>query len=135
MNTSVEVLENSQVKLIVEVGETEVAKAIDTAYNEMKKDFNVQGFRKGKVPKAMIEKMYGPQVFFNNAADIIIDETISEAVRENDINVVARMRQGDLSVVDMSKEKMKYTAILAVKPEVELGEYLLLDTVSPEAYN
>ncbi|OON92451.1 MAG: trigger factor [Epulopiscium sp. Nele67-Bin002] len=123
MNTSVEVLENSQVKLIVEVGQGEVTKAIDSAYKEMKKDFNVQGFRKGKVPKAMIEKMYGSEVFFNNAADIIIDNTFGKAIMDNDIKVVARLRKGDLTVEKMSKDAMKYTAIIAIKPVVELGQY------------
>lgn len=123
MNTEVKALENSIVSLTVEVGAAEVTKAIDKAYNEMKKDFNMPGFRKGKVPKAMVEKMYGPEVFFNKAADILIDETLGKAIEENKIEIAARLRQGDVEVTEMSKEGMKYIANITVKPEVELGEY------------
>lgn len=123
MNTEVKALENSIVSLTVEVGAEEVTKAVSKAYNEMKKDFNMPGFRKGKVPKAMIEKMYGTEVFYNKAADIIIDETLAKAVEENEIAMAARLRQGDLEVVEMTNEGMKYIAHITVKPEVELGEY------------
>lgn len=123
MNTEVKALENSIVSLTVEVGADVVATAVTKAYNEMKKDFNMPGFRKGKVPKAMIEKMYGQEVFFNKAADIIIDETLAKAVEENKIDMAARLRQGDIEVAEMSKDGMKYIANITVKPEVELGEY------------
>ncbi|MEG1296932.1 MAG: trigger factor [Niameybacter sp.] len=123
MNTEVKVLENSIVALTVEVGQEVVAAAVNKAYNEMKKDFNMPGFRKGKVPKAMVEKMYGPEVFFNKAADIIIDDTLGKAVEENKIAMAARLRQGDVEVAEMSKEGMKYIAHITVRPEVELGEY------------
>lgn len=127
MNTQVKELENSMVALTVEVGADVVTGAINKAYNEMKKDFNMPGFRKGKVPKAMIEKMYGAEVFFNKAADIIIDETLGKAVEENKINMAARLRQGDLEVVEMTKEGMKYVANVTVRPTVELGEYKNLE--------
>ncbi|MHC1748865.1 MAG: trigger factor [Cellulosilyticaceae bacterium] len=123
MNTQVEILEKSQVKLTVEVGAKEVSEAIAKAYTAMKKDFNMPGFRKGKVPRAMVEKMYGVEVFFNKAADILIDETLYTAMEENNIQIAARIRQGELNVDEMTKEGMKYTAIVAVKPEVTLGEY------------
>ncbi len=123
MSTQVEKMEKSQVKLTVEVEGAKVVKAIDKAYEAMKKDFNVQGFRKGKVPKAMIEKMYGVEVFFNKAADILIDETLFEAIEENKIEIAARIRPNELEVTEMSKEGMKYTAIVTVKPEVTLGDY------------
>lgn len=127
MNTQVKELENSMVALTVEVGADVVTGAINKAYNEMKKDFNMPGFRKGKVPKAMIEKMYGAEVFFNKAADIIIDETLGQAVEENKIAMAARLRQGDLEVVEMTKEGMKYVANVTVRPTVELGEYKNLE--------
>lgn len=123
MNTQVEVLEKSQVKLTVEVGAKEVSEAIAKAYTAMKKDFNMPGFRKGKVPRAMVEKMYGVEVFYNKAADILIDETLYTALEEQNIQIAARIRQGELSVEEMSQEGMKYTAIIAVKPEVTLGDY------------
>lgn len=123
MNTQVEKMEKSQVKLSVEVNGEKVTQAIDKAYQEMKKDFNVQGFRKGKVPRAMVEKMYGIEVFFNKAADILIDETLWDAIDENKIEIAARIRPNELEVNDMTKESIKYTAIVTVKPEIELGEY------------
>lgn len=123
MNTQVEKLENSQVSLTVEVGAEQVEKAISSAYNTMKKDFAVPGFRKGKVPRAMIEKMYGVQVFFNKAADMLIDETLNKAIEDNDIAIAARIREGELEVTEMTKQSMKYVAKVTIKPEVELGEY------------
>ena len=92
MNTQVEVMEKSQVKLTVEVDGAQVAKAVNAAYESMKKDFNVPGFRKGKVPRAMIEKVYGVEVFYNKAADILIDETLFNAIEENNIKISARIR-------------------------------------------
>ena len=127
MSTQVEKMEKSQVKLTVEVEGAKVVKAIDKAYEAMKKDFNVQGFRKGRVPKAMIEKMYGVEVFFNKAADILIDETLFEAIEENKIEISARIRPNELEVTEMSKDGMKYTAIITVKPEVTLGDYKELE--------
>ncbi len=123
MNTQVETMEKSQVKLTVEVEGAKVASAIDKAYEVMKKDFNIQGFRKGKVPRAMIEKMYGVEVFFNKAADLLIDETLFAAIEENKIDIAARIRPNELEVTEMSKDGMKYTAIVTVKPEVTLGDY------------
>ncbi len=123
MNAQVEVMENSQVKLTVEVEGAQVAKAVDAAYESMKKDFNVQGFRKGKVPRAMVEKMYGVEVFYNKAADILIDETLFEAIEENKIAISARIRPNELEVTEMNKDGMKYTALITVKPEVTLGDY------------
>lgn len=123
MNTQVEVMEKSQVKVTVEVEGEKVAKAIDKAYSEMKKDFNIQGFRKGKVPRNVIEKLYGVEVFFNKAADILIDETLFDAIEEHKVAISARIRPNDLKVTEMTKDGMKYEAIVTVKPEVTLGEY------------
>ena len=123
MNAQVEVMEKSQVKLTVEIDGAQVAKAVDAAYEAMKKDFNIQGFRKGRVPRAMIEKMYGVEVFYNKAADILIDETLFEAIEANKIEIAARIRPNELEVVEMNKDGMKYTAIITVKPEVTLGDY------------
>ncbi|MBE6023933.1 MAG: trigger factor [Cellulosilyticum sp.] len=123
MNAQVQVMENSQVKLTVEIDGAQVAKAVDAAYESMKKDFNIQGFRKGRVPRAMVEKMYGVEVFYNKAADILIDETLFEAIEANKVEIAARIRPNELEVVEMNKDGMKYTAIITVKPEVTLGDY------------
>lgn len=123
MNIQVEKLENSQVGLTVQVDAQQVEKAVSQAYAAMKKDFNVPGFRKGKVPRAMVEKMYGVEVFFNKAADFIIDETLNEAIESNNIDIAARIRPGELEITEMSKEGMTYVAKVTVKPEVKIGEY------------
>ena len=123
MNAQIEVMEKSQVKLTVEIDGAQVAKAVDSAYESMKKDFNIQGFRKGKVPRAMIEKMYGVEVFYNKAADILIDETLFEAIEANKVEIAARIRPNELEITEMNKDGMKYTALITVKPEVTLGDY------------
>ena len=123
MSVQVEKLEKNMAKLTVEVSAEDFEKAVNTVYNRNKKSINIPGFRKGKAPRVMIEKMYGQEVFFNKAADIIIDETLAKAVEENKIDMVARLRQGDIEVTEMSKDGMKYIANITVKPEVELGEY------------
>ncbi len=123
MNTQLEKLEDSQVKLTVEIDSDQVTWAIAKAYQEMKKDFNVQGFRKGKVPRQVIEKMYGVEVFFNKAADILIQQTIGKAIEDNNVDIAARIGQDDIEVVEMSKDSMKYEATITVKPEFTLGEY------------
>ncbi|MGL4799982.1 MAG: trigger factor [Cellulosilyticaceae bacterium] len=123
MNTQVKQLENSQVELTVEVGQEVVKPALDKAFNAMKKEFNMPGFRKGKVSRALVEKMYGVEVFFNKAADFIIDETLQQAVEENNIEMAARLREGELTITEMSVDKMVYVAQVTVKPEVTLGDY------------
>lgn len=127
MNVQMERMEKSQVKLTVEIGESQVTHAIQQAYQSMKKDFNIPGFRKGKVPRQMVEKMYGTEVFFNKAADLLIDETLFKAIDDNKIEIAARIRPHELEVTEMTKEAMKYTAIITIKPEVELGEYTGLE--------
>ncbi|MGL5675575.1 MAG: trigger factor [Cellulosilyticaceae bacterium] len=123
MNTQAKQLENSQVELTVEVGQEVVKPALDKAFNAMKKEFNMPGFRKGKVSRALVEKMYGVEVFFNKAADFIIDETLQQAVEENNIEMAARLREGELTITEMSVDKMVYVAQVTVKPEVTLGDY------------
>lgn len=123
MNTQVEKLEDSQVKLTVEIDSDQVTWAIAKAYQDMKKDFNIQGFRKGKVPRAIIEKMYGVEVFFNKAADILIEQTIGKAIEDNNVDIAARIGQEGIEVVEMSKDHMKYEATITVKPEFTLGDY------------
>ncbi len=127
MNTQLEKLEDSQVKLTVEIDSDQVTWAIAKAYQDMKKDFNVQGFRKGKVPRAMIEKMYGVEVFFNKAADILIEQTIGKAIEDNNVDIAARIGQEGIQVIEMSKDSMKYEATITVKPEFTLGDYKNLE--------
>ena len=109
-------------KLTIEVSAEEFDAAIEKAYQKNKGKMNIQGFRKGKAPRQMIEKMYGVGVFYEDAANIIIPEAYSKEVAEcKDIEIVS---QPEIDVVQIEKGKsFIFTAVVATKPEVELGEY------------
>lgn len=127
MKTNVEQLENSKVCLTIEVEKDTVDKALKKAYTDMKGRFNVPGFRKGKVPRHMIENMYGSQVFYDDAANNIINETLDNAIKNNSVEIVARLKYGDIQVVEMTPEKCIYKATITTKPKVALGEYKNLE--------
>ncbi len=121
MNVKVENLEHSMARLTIEVEAEQLEKAIDKAYNKQKKSISVPGFRKGKVPRAMVEKMYGPEVFYEEAADILLQETYPEAYDECGLEITS---QPTVNVEQLEKGKpFIYTAEVAVKPEVTLGKY------------
>ena len=121
MSVKVENLEKNMAKLTVEVDNAEFVKAIDVAYKKNRNKFNLPGFRKGKAPKDMIMKMYGPQVFFEDALNEILDKTYPEAAKESGLEIVSRP---EISVEQIGMDKnVIYTATVAVKPEVTLGEY------------
>lgn len=121
MSVKVENLEKNMAKLTVEVDNADFLKAIDNAYKKNRNKFNLPGFRKGKAPKAMIEKMYGPQIFFEDALNEILDQTYPEAAKESGLEIVSRPEIG-VEQIAMDKNLI-YTATVAVKPEVTLGEY------------
>ena len=121
MSVKVENLEKNMAKLTVEVDNAEFVKAIDVAYKKNRNKFSLPGFRKGKAPKYMIMKMYGPQVFFEDALNEILDKTYPEAAKESGLEIVSRP---EISVEQIGMDKnVIYTATVAVKPEVTLGEY------------
>ncbi len=121
MSVKVENLEHNMAKLTIEVDNAEFLKAIDAAYNKNKGRFNLPGFRKGHAPKAMIEKMYGPQVFFEDALNEVLDKTYPDAAKESGLEIVSRP---EIGVDQIGADKnLIYTATVAVKPEVTLGEY------------
>ncbi len=121
MSVKVENLEKNMAKLTVEVDNAEFVKAIDVAYKKNRNKFSLPGFRKGKAPKDMIMKMYGPQVFFEDALNEILDKTYPEAAKESGLEIVSRP---EISVEQIGMDKnVIYTATVAVKPEVTLGEY------------
>ena len=121
MSVKVENLEKNMAKLTVEVDNAEFLKAIDVAYKKNRNKFNLPGFRKGKAPKDMIMKMYGPQVFFEDALNEILDKTYPEAAKESGLEIVSRPEIG-VEQIGMDQNVI-YTATVAVKPEVTLGEY------------
>ena len=121
MSVQVEKLEKNMVKLTIEVPAEEVEKALNAAYQKQKNSISVPGFRKGKVPRAMIEKMYGVEVFYEEAANNLMQNSYAAAVDESGVDVVSRPT---VDVVQIEKGKaFIYTAEVAVKPEVKLGKY------------
>ncbi|MEZ3504761.1 MAG: trigger factor [Lachnospiraceae bacterium] len=121
MGVQVEKLEKNMAKLTVEVSAEEVEKAIQTAYQKMRKNINIPGFRKGKAPRHLIEKMYGKEVFYNDAIDNMLPSAYAKAVDECGEEIVSRP---EIQVVQLESGKpFIFTASVAVKPEVVLGEY------------
>ena len=121
MSLQVEKLEKNMAKLTVEVPAEQFEKALTTAFNKNKSRFNIPGFRKGKAPQAMVEKMYGVEVLYEDAINEALDATYGDAVTESGLEVVSRP---EIDVVQVEKGKeLIYTATVAVKPEVTLGEY------------
>ena len=122
MSVQVENLEKNMAKLTIEVPAEELEKAIESAYQKQKKQISVPGFRKGKVPRAMIEKMYGAGVFYEDAANTLMQQNYPSAVDESGIDIVSRPT---VDVVQIEKGKpFIFTAEVAVKPEVTLGKYM-----------
>ena len=121
MSFKVEELGKSMVKLTIEVAAEEFEKAMETAYQKNKNKLSVQGFRKGKAPRAMIEKMYGAGIFYEDAANELISDAYEKAAVESGLDIVSRP-EIDLVQVEKGKEFI-FTAEVAVKPEVTLGEY------------
>ena len=121
MSFKVEELGKSMVKLTIEVSAEEFEKAMETAYQKNKNKLSVQGFRKGKAPRAMVEKMYGAGIFYEDAANELIPDAYEKAAVESGLDIVSRP-EIDLVQVEKGKEFI-FTAEVAVKPEVTLGEY------------
>ena len=118
---TVEKLEKNMVKLTIEVSAEEFEKALQAAYLKQRKNITIPGFRKGKAPRAMVEKMYGAGVFFEDAANALIPEAYETAAKECGEVIVS---QPTIDVVQIEKGKaFIFTAEVAVKPEVTLGEY------------
>lgn len=121
MSVQVEKLEKSMAKLTIEVAAEEFDAAINKAYQKSKGKISMPGFRKGKAPRAMIEKMYGTGIFFEDAANMLIPDAYESAAKESELEIVA---QPEIDVVQIEKGKpFIFTATVAVKPEVTLGEY------------
>ncbi|MCT4542065.1 MAG: trigger factor [Vallitalea sp.] len=130
MNVKVETLEKSMVKLTIEVEAERFEEGMKHAYNKNKKNITVPGFRKGKVPRQLVEKTYGAEVFYEDAVNYIIPDAYDKAIEENDLQVVSRP-EVDVQQVEKGKS-MIFTAEVAVKPEVTLGEYKGLEVEKTE---
>lgn len=121
MSVQVEKLEKNMAKLTIEVAAEEFEKAIETAYQKNKNKISIPGFRKGKVPRQMIEKMYGKEVFYEDAANALIPGAYEKALEECEEDIVSSPTI-DVTQIEAGKPFI-FTAEVALKPEVKLGKY------------
>lgn len=121
MSVQVEKLENNMAKLTIEVAAEEFVAATKKAYNKNKNQISVQGFRKGKAPQTLIEKLYGASIFYEDAANDIIPGAYEAAAKESGLDITS---YPNIDVVQVEKGKpFIFTAEVALRPDVELGEY------------
>lgn len=121
MSYTVENLEKSMAKITITVDADAFEEAMVKSYNKNKKNISIQGFRKGKAPRKMVEKLYGPEVFYEDAANFAIPDAYEEAAKESGLEIVSRP---EIDVAEIEKGKdFIFTATVAVKPEVTLGDY------------
>ena len=131
MNVKTEDLGKNSFKLTIEVEAEKFTDAYNQAYQKNKNKIQLQGFRKGKAPLALIEKVYGPSVFYEDAADIAINDTYADAAEQSGLEIVSRP-EIDLVKIEKGSEFI-YTAVVAVKPEVKLGTYKGVEVEKHEA--
>ena len=130
MSVKVETLEKNMAKLTVEVAAEEFEKALQAAFNKQKSKISVPGFRKGKVPRQMVEKMFGPEYFYEDAANMLIPAEYEKAADECGLELVSRPV---IDIVQIEKGKaFIFTAEVAVKPEVTLGAYKGIEVAKAE---
>ena len=121
MSVQVETLEKNMAKLTIELSVDKLEGALQQVYMQQRNKIQLPGFRKGKAPRTMVEKMFGPEIFFEDAANQLIRENYGEAAEESGVDIVSRP---EIDIVQMEKGKpCIFTAEVAVRPEVELGKY------------
>jgi len=122
MKSNVEMLENSQVRITIEASKELFMEGINESFKKNKNKFNIKGFRKGKVPMAMVEKMYGEGAFYEDAFNYVFSKAYPEAVKESNLDVVSRADIEEVKQIGKGKDLI-FSVLVTVKPEVELGEY------------
>lgn len=132
MSLQVERLEHNMAKLTIEVSAEELEGALQKAYQKQKGKISIPGFRKGKVPRQLVEKMYGPEIFYDDAANALIPEAYAKAYDESGLDIVSQPKI-DVTLIEKGKAFI-FTAEVAVKPEVTLGQYkgIEVDSFSTE---
>ena len=121
--------EHSTYELVIEVGAAEFQAAIDKVYNRQKKSINVPGFRKGKAPRKMVEKMYGAEIFFEDAISLAYPDAYEAALKEAGIAPVAYPQ---LEVLDVNADGFTFKAVVTVKPEASIKDYKGLSVAKPD---
>lgn len=114
---------------MIEVGAAEFQAAIDKVYNRQKKSINVPGFRKGKAPRKMVEKMYGVEIFFEDAISLAYPDAYEAALKEAGIDPVAYPQ---LEVLDVNADGFTFKAVVTVKPEASIKDYKGLSVAKPD---
>lgn len=129
MKSTIEKLSDNLVSLEIEVEAEVVAQACEEAYKKMKNSVNIPGFRKGKVPKAIIEKKYSKEVFLNEAMDDIISEFYAQAVVEHEVDYIDHP---DVEIIEATVDgPLKFKAVVEIAPTVELGQYKGVEVKKP----
>ena len=121
--------EKSSVKLVMEVEKARFDAAVDAAYRKNRKDIYIPGFRKGKAPRKMVEKMYGAEVFYEDAINEVYPEAYEAALNEANVDPVA---YPELEVVEVGKDGFTFKALVTVKPESSIKDYKGLVVAKPE---
>ena len=121
MSVQVEQLEHNMAKLTIEVSVDDFDKAVQKVYLKQRGQISIPGFRKGKTPRSVIEKMYGAGIFYEDAANDAIQQNYPAAVSESELTIVSQPKI-DITQIEEGKPFI-FTAEVAVKPEVTLGEY------------
>ena len=128
MSYSVEKISGNQVKISFEVPAADFDSAVQKAYLKLRGRITVPGFRKGKAPRKLIERMYGDNVFYEEALDIIFPDVYSEAVKDGDLNVVDQAQMDNIEQMGVGQD-LKFSVKVYVSPDVEVGEYKGLKAV------
>ena len=121
--------ENSAIELVIEVGAAEFQAAIDKVYNRQKMKINIPGFRKGKAPRKMVEKMYGAEIFYEDAISLAYPSAYEDALKETGIKPVAYPQ---LEVLDVNADGFTFKATITIKPEATVKEYKGLPVTKTE---
>ena len=121
--------EKSMVELTVEVSAADFEAAVEKAYRKQRGKINMPGFRPGKAPRKMIESMYGPEVFYEEAVNIALPDAYMNAVKEQELDVVG---YPEVELLEVGKEGFSFKATVAVYPEVTLGQYKGLEAPKAE---
>lgn len=122
MAIKTEQVEKNLVKVVFEVSAEDFDNAIKQVYNKNKSKYNVPGFRKGKAPQAVVEKMYSAAIFYDDAINMVLPDAYDAAIKESGLDVVARPEIDVEGEVEKGK-KIVFTALVTTKPEVKLGDY------------